>query len=222
MRIFLLANHKEINDLMSKYFVSKGFWVDSFKDYHKAANAIDNGYNCFILETNPNKAKKSFELLKSIRFYYSTVPILMLYFDDFLEVSLLKNAYALGCDDVFKKPFCTEEIDAKITRLLNLRKDVVSFGPHGTFDFSSGVLKIGTLQRHFSTKEKRLMSILFSHKGHVVSFDTIQSMVWEGEFTNIESIRSLMRRVRQKLPFQCIETIVNTGYVLKLEHLQKS
>lgn len=204
---------------MREYLTSKGFWVDSFNDFHKAISAIDNGYNCFIFETTSTKAQQSFELLKAIRYYYPVVPILMLYFDDRLEVSLLKNAYTLGCDDVFKKPFCKEEIEAKLARLLNLRKDVVSFGPHGTFDFSSGVLKMGMVQRHFSTKEKRLLSILFSHKGHVVSFDTIQTMVWKGEFTNVESIRSLIRRVRQKLPFRCIETIVNTGYVLKLEHL---
>lgn len=220
MRIFLLEKHKKVNGAIREYFMSRGFWVDSFEDIQSAANSIDNGYNCFILEMNAISAQKSLELLKSIRFYYSKVPVLMLYFDESLDISLLKNAYTLGCDDVFKAPFCLEELEAKVNRLLNIRKDIVSFGPHGTFDFSSGVLKIGTLQRHFSTKEKRLLSVLFSYKGTVVTFETIQSMVWEGEYANVESIRSLMRRVRQKIPFTCIKTIINTGYILKLDQLQ--
>jgi DNA-binding response OmpR family regulator len=56
---------------------------------------------------------------------------------------------------------------------------------------------------------------LLSKRGKVVSFDSIQDAVWVGEFVSIDSIRSLVRRVRKKFPLECIETVVDIGYMFK-------
>ena len=68
---------------------------------------------------------------------------------------------------------------------------------------------------HVSTKERLLVNLLLSQRGKVVSISTIQAIVWEGNFASIDSIRSLVRRVRKKIPIDCIETSVDVGYLFK-------
>ena len=57
------------------------------------------------------------------------------------------------------------------------------------------------------------MNLLLSQKGKVVPFSAIQTIVWEGNVASIDSIRSLVRRVRKKLPEDLIETVVDVGYL---------
>lgn len=91
----------------------------------------------------------------------------------------------------------------------------MSLGHDCSFDFQASLLRIGTLEEHLSRKERLLLNVLITEKSKVVSFDKIQAMVWEGNFASLDSIRSLMRRLRKKIPFECIETVVDVGYILR-------
>lgn len=221
MKILVVHRGKAEYALLTKHLIAQGFLVDGFREFHEASHAIDDGYNCFILGIDRMSARQGMEFLKSVRSYYPKVPVLMLYLDETVDASIVKNLYMLGCDDVLKKPLIIEEVDSKIARLLHIRRDVIRFGKGGVFDFGLGMLQMGSTQQHFSTKEKRLLSVLFSHQECLVSFEAIKVSVWDGEEVNLESIRSLVRRVRQKIPFNCIETVVNSGYILKLETLKR-
>lgn len=218
MKILLFEPDTFISKSITKQLISKGYTVDIFENIHQASNSIDNGYSFFIIEMS-HTPTQSLHMLKSIKDYYPSTPVMMLYFGKVFDVTALKKAYMYGCDDVVKTPFLIDEIEAKMTKLLNIRHDTVTFAPKCSFNFNTGLLSIGSFKRYFSKKEKRLFTILFSHKESVVSFDTIKTMVWEGESVSLESIRSLIRRLRQKIPFHCIETIVDTGYSLKLNTL---
>lgn len=221
MKILLFEPDAFISRPIAQQLISKGCTVDIFKDINQAFSSIDNGYGFFIIEMS-HTPTKSLRMLKSIKDYYPSTPVIMLYFGEESDVGTLKKAYMYGCDDLLKKPFFIDEIETKMGRLLNIRHDTVIFAPKCSFDFSTGLLSIGSLKRYFSKKEKRLFTILLSKKESVVSFETIKTMVWEGESVSLESIRSLVKRVRQKIPFHCIETIVDTGYILKLNILKEN
>ena len=203
---------------ITKHLLSKGYKVDAFDEITPAHDAIDNGYSFFMIEMS-YEPMQSLDMLKSIKDFYPSTPVIMLNFGETFDLSALKKAYLFGCDDVLKKPFLMDELDVKMSKLLNIRDDIVTFAPKCSFNFSTGLLSIGSFQKYFSKKEKRLFALLFSHKESVVSFETIKTMVWEGECVSLESIRSLIKRLRQKIPFHCIETIVDTGYILKLNTL---
>lgn len=222
MKIFLLENHKERKRLILQKLTAKHIFVDAYSDINNDFSLIDNHYSCFILSITAQTKHKGIEILKAIRYYYTKTPVLMLYLDDEVDIDLLKMAYTYGCDDVVKKPFLMDELEMKLAKICHIRHDVVSIGPKSSFDFSSSVLTFGHTKLHLSRKEARLFTLLFSNKETIVSFETIKALVWEGEYTNLESIRSLVRRLRQKIPFQCIETIVNSGYVLKISTMKTS
>lgn len=59
------------------------------------------------------------------------------------------------------------------------------------------------------------MNLFLTKRNQVLSYDTIQNYVWEGSFASLESIRSLIRRLRKALSNRYIETVVDTGYIFK-------
>lgn len=212
MKILLLEDNARLNATIVKRLEAKAYIVDSFIDGQEAYNALDNGYSCFILDINV-PSLDGIEILKQIRDFYPETPVIII--SSSVELEVIKDAYNYGCNDFLKKPFFIDELEIKIEKLCNIRHDIVDLGHDCQFDFKTSLLRIGSLEEHLSRKEKLLLNVLISEKGKVVSFDKIQAMVWEGNFASLDSIRSLMRRLRKKIPFECIETVVDVGYILR-------
>lgn len=212
MKILLLEDNQRLNTTIVKRLEAKGHKIDAFMDGKAAYNALDNGYMCFILDINV-PSLDGIEILKRIRdFYHETLVIII---SSSVELDVIKDAYSYGCNDFIKKPFFIDELEIKIEKLCNIRNDIVDLGQGCQFDFRTSLLRIGEMEEHLSRKERLLLNVLITEKGKVVSFDKIQAMVWEGNFASLDSIRSLMRRLRKKIPFECIETVVDVGYILR-------
>lgn len=214
MKILLLENSCYTNTMIMKRLKSKGYRIDSFTQIEDMLNNIDDGYTCFILGVDTHK-KQSIEILKKVKESYTKAHIIMINIKEEVDVKIVHDAYMYGCSDFIKKPFILKELEIKIERLCNIRHDIVSVGSKCRFDFQMGILHADNFEKKFSKKERELFSILFSYKNNVVSFETIRTFVWDGEYVSLDSIRSLIRRVRRKIPFECIETIVDIGYVFK-------
>lgn len=212
MKILVLEDNQRLNTTIVKRLEAKGYKVDSFMDGKEAYEALDNGYMCFILDINV-PSLDGIEILKKIRDFYHETPVIII--SSSVELDVIRDAYNYGCNDFIKKPFFIDELEIKIEKLCNIRNDIVDLGHECLFDFRTSLLRIGESEEHLSRKERLLLNVLISEKGKVVSFDKIQAMVWEGNFASLDSIRSLMRRLRKKIPFECIETVVDVGYILR-------
>lgn len=212
MKILLLEDNKRLNETIVKRLDAKGFEVDSFEDGQEAYNAIDNGYTCFILDINVPSLDGT-ELLKKIREYNIDTPVIII--SSTVELDVIKSAYGYGCNDYLKKPFFIDELEIKIEKLCHFDKDVIEITKDYRFHFKDSLLEVNGESEHLSRKERLLLNLLLAQRGKVVSFDTIQAIVWEGNFASIDSIRSLVRRVRKKIPIDCIETAVDVGYLFK-------
>jgi len=219
MKILLLEDNKRLNDTIVKRLESKGFEVHSFGDGQEAYDSIDNGYTCFILDINVPSLDGT-ELLKKIREYNIDTPVIII--SSTVELDVIKSAYGYGCNDYLKKPFFIDELEIKIEKLCHFDKDIIEISDNCKFNFKDSFLEIDGASEHLSRKERLLLNLLLAQRGKVVSFDTIQAIVWEGNFASIDSIRSLVRRVRKKIPLECIETSVDVGYLFKkLEQCNK-
>lgn len=212
MKILLLEDNQRLNTTIVKRLEAKNHKVDAFIDGKEAYDALDNGYMCFILDINV-PSLDGIEILKKIRDFYHETPVIII--SSSVELEVIRDAYNYGCNDFIKKPFFIDELEIKIEKLCNIRNDIVDLGHDCFFDFRTSLLRIGELEEHLSRKERLLLNVLITEKGKVVSFDKIQAMVWEGNFASLDSIRSLMRRLRKKIPFECIETVVDVGYILR-------
>jgi len=64
-------------------------------------------------------------------------------------------------------------------------------------------------------KENAFIRILVSQLGQVVSFDQVMNYVWEDDSATENSIRTLVWRLRKKLPSDIIKTSSGRGYYIE-------
>ncbi|RXJ58020.1 response regulator transcription factor [Candidatus Marinarcus aquaticus] len=212
MKLLLLEDNQKLNETITKRLNLKGYSVDAFTDGMHAYNNIDEGYNCFILDINvPNL--DGVNLLKRIREFYNDVPVIII--SASVELDIIKEAYDFGCNDYLKKPFFIDELEIKIDKLCNISNDIIYFDTQCYFDFKSSIISCNQQEQRLTKKERLLLNLFLSHKNRLVTFDNIQNYVWEGSMASLESIRSLIRRLRKLLPKEYIQTIVDTGYIFK-------
>ncbi len=209
MKILLLEDNKRLNRTITKRLTLEGFEVDSFEDGLKALEAVGNGYSCYILDINVPKLN-GVEILKNIRDYFLHVPVIII--SSTIELDMIKDAYDLGCDDYIKKPFFIDELIIKIKKLCNIDKNIIKINDNFYFDTKECFLYKDGSPVDLSKKERLLMELFINYTGKLVTYERIQSFVWEGDLTTIDSIRALVKRVRKKLPDGCIKTEVNKGY----------
>jgi len=212
MKILLLEDNKRLNETIVKRLEAKNFKVDSFIDGQEAYNSVYDGYICFILDINV-PSLDGIEILKKIREYNKETPIIVI--SSTVELDVIKNSYKYGCNDYIKKPFFIDELEIKIEKLCHIDRDIIEIIDNCKFYFKESFLEINNQKKCLSKKERVLLNLLLSHRGKVVSFDAIEAIVWEGDIVSIDSIRSLIRRIRKKIDMDLIETVVDVGYLFK-------
>ncbi len=212
MKILLLEDNQKLNEIITKRLKLKNYNVESFTDGALAYEKITNGYSCFILDINvPNV--DGINILKKIREYYEIIPVIII--SASVELDVIKQSYDFGCNDYLKKPFFIDELEIKIEKLCNIQDNKIFFDENSFFDFKSATIEIDNLQVRLTKKEKLLINLFLSKKNQVITYETIENYVWEGNFVSLESIRSLIRRVRKILIKEFIQTVIDTGYIFK-------
>jgi DNA-binding response OmpR family regulator len=212
MNILLLEDNKKLNQTITKRLALKGYNVESCTDGADAYEKITDGFSCFILDINvPNI--DGIKILKKIREYYDELPIIII--SASVELEDIKQSYDFGCNDYLKKPFFIDELEIKIEKLCKIQDDIVPFDIECYFDFKSSVIVMNKQEQHLTKKEKLLLNLFLTKKNQVLSYESIENYVWEGSFASLESIRSLIRRLRKILNNDYIQTVVDTGYIFK-------
>jgi len=61
-------------------------------------------------------------------------------------------------------------------------------------------------------KENTLLKLLLDNENSIVDFYSIENAIWPDKATNTNTIRTLIKRLRQKLKHRFIETVSSRGY----------
>lgn len=80
------------------------------------------------------------------------------------------------------------------------------------YDNENGILLFDGIEIELNNKEKKLFKILIKHLGRVVSVEEIEDFIWDGELVGEGALRSLMFRIRQKVPKDFIQCYSKIGY----------
>ena len=212
MKILLLEDNIKLNETIKKRLKLKGYQVDAFTDGLNASEKITDGYSCFVLDINvPNL--DGIKILKKIREFYNEIPVIII--SATVELDIIKESYDFGCNDYLKKPFFIDELEIKIEKLCNIKNDFIYFDDDCYFDYKSSTIVIDKIEQRLTKKERLLINLFLTKKNQVLSYEAIENYVWEGSFASLESIRSLIRRLRKILKKDYIQTVVDTGYIFK-------
>jgi two-component system, OmpR family, KDP operon response regulator KdpE len=142
------------------------------------------------------------EVLEQLR-SWSNVPVIVLSVesDEPEKVQLLR----MGADDYVVKPFGIAELLARSEAALRryfksaTENPVVIAGPL-SIDLVGRTVLLNKNQIRLTRKEYRLLHILATHVGLVVTHDQLLKDIWSGnQRDNIQYLRILVRKLRQKI-----------------------
>ncbi len=124
------------------------------------------------------------------------------------------------------KPFNREELRVflkialrkihKKSTLCEDHKHHIILDEEFSYDLSNHMLYCCLEIIHLTKKEGDFLKLLIENKNHVVDFYTIENAIWPDKATNTNTIRTLVKRLRQKLKHKFIETVSSRGYRLAI------
>jgi DNA-binding response OmpR family regulator len=152
------------------------------------------------------------EVLKNIKNKNPKTKVLIISAN--INIDLIREAYILGCDDYIKKPFDLEELIFKINRYEKKNK-LIYLEENIVFNLLNKELLIDGNILELTKNEKNLLFLLVENLGVKVSYEQIENFVYQGESKSSDAIRSLIKRVRKKIPKEVIFNSLDEGYFIK-------
>ena len=212
MKILVLEDNERLANLIVEALEQKKYHIELFNDGKKALNAIDDGYDCFILDINV-PGIDGITLLQEIRKMHLNVPTIIISAN--IELETIQDAYLKGCDEYLKKPFYMYELEMKIEKLCKPTIVTLHFAQGYNYSLEKETLfDPENNEIKLAKKEILLLNLFAKYLGKTVTFERIEQYVWEGELTTNENIRALVKRLRRKLPEETIENQGGVGYRL--------
>lgn len=211
MKILILEDNEFLLKAMNSALTNEGYSVDLFTDGQDALNALVDGYNCFILDINV-PSLDGISILESIRMTHDEIPVIIISSNH--DLDRVEASYEKGCNDYLKKPFHMYELIKKIKMLCLNSKNYICFSDEVKFDINTTKLYENDSEIALTKKEILFLNLFAQNLHHIATYEEIEEYVWEGEFTNLRNIRTLLARLRKKLPKDTITLLTNVGYGL--------
>jgi DNA-binding response OmpR family regulator len=211
MKIFLLEDDYSLNEAIKEIIEFDGHTVTNFYDGEIAFDNISNNFDLYILDINvPNI--EGLELLLAIKNKNPRAKVIMISAN--INIEKIKEAYNKGCDDYLKKPFDIEELIIKISKYDNKNENIY-FNDYIYFNLSTKELYIKNKICILTKNEKNLLFLLIENRGIKITYTQIEDFVYEGESKTSNAIRSLVKRLRKKIPINLILNSLDEGYFIK-------
>ena len=226
MRILVVEDEKNLNDIIVKKLKLEKYGVDSCFDGKEALDYIfSTDYDAVILDIMLPKLD-GFEVLKKIRSQEIKTPVLLLTARDGIDDSVKGLDY--GADDYLVKPFAFDELLARIRVMLRRTSNNVN----NVFTIADLIVDCDsqTVTRNnnaikLSAREFTILEYMIRNKEKVLTRDKIEQHIWNYDYeggTNVIDVyvRYLRKKIDDDYTPKLIHTIRGVGYVLKVEKVE--
>jgi len=142
------------------------------------------------------------------------------------------RAIELNPTAYLSKPFNREELRVVLKiALRKIQKEFATFQENPnqiilndefSYDIEKHILYCCEEIINLTKKESAFLQLLIENKNNVVDFYTIENIIWPDKETNTNTIRTLVKRLRQKLKHKFIETVASRGYRLVISDRKKN
>ena len=220
----LLEHTKELFELLFKEVYTAKDGVEALKVYTEYFDLNDSYIDIVISDIempNMNGIEASKQILELNKM--QKIIITSGYDDKKYFIELIN----IGIDGFIQKPLLSEHIRTvlydvciKLEEEQTLQK-IILLSQQYTFNLSTGVLTNENEEILLSDAETKCLTLLLHHTNTnsknfytpLEIFDSIYS--FDKEFSS-DTIKSLIKRLRKKLPKDCIKNIPNIGYYIHL------
>lgn len=223
MDIFLLDDDEAIGIGLTYSLENEGYNVTLAKSVKEAEKIIDEKeFSLYILDlTLPDGS--GYDVCKRIKAKGDLPVIFLTAYDD--EVNVIMG-FELGADDYISKPFRVKELMLRIKSVMRRYSN----------ETSDGIIKINNLKINtneakvyknneeiiLTAMEYRLLLILLSNRGKVLSRTALLENIWDvaGDFVEDNTLTVYIKRLRDKIEEdpakpEFIKTVRGLGYVIE-------
>lgn len=223
MDIFLLEDDEAIGIGLTYSLENEGYNVTLAKSVKEAEKIIDEKeFSLYILDlTLPDGS--GYDVCKRIKAKGDLPVIFLTAYDD--EVNVIMG-FELGADDYISKPFRVKELMLRIKSVMRRYSN----------ETSDGIIKINSLKINtneakvyknneeiiLTAMEYRLLLILLSNRGKVLSRTALLENIWDvaGDFVEDNALTVYIKRLRDKIEEdpakpEFIKTVRGLGYVIE-------
>ena len=224
MKILLVEDEIDLNNIVTKYLKKNGYSVDSVFDGEEALDYLEYGeYDLVILDVMMPKLN-GFEVIKELRNKGNHTSVLMLTARDSADDKV--KGLDLGADDYLVKPFIFEELMARIRVLLRRNSgnaDNVVTIANLKVDLDAKTVFRDDILIKLSAREYSVLEYLIRNKGKILSRERIEDHIWNYDYeggTNVIDvyIRYLRKKIDDSYTPKLIHTIRGLGYVLRVDN----
>ncbi|MCR8842600.1 response regulator transcription factor [Paenibacillus sp. SC116] len=227
MKILVVEDDLEINQLVTKYLGKEGLEIDSAYDGQEALSFIfKNEYQLVILDMMLPKLEGQ-EVLRNIR-KNKTIPVIILSAKDREMDKIL--GLELGADDYMSKPFTIGELIARVKAQLrrytkfnsNAAVGEAEFIQHGDLNLNMETFEVTVSgqRKSLTAKEFAILKLFLTHPTRVFTKSQIFERVWREEsISDDNTVMVHINRLRAKIekdqsnPVH-IQTVWGFGYKL--------
>ena len=201
MKLLIVEDEKDLNEITVKELMINGYIVDSCFDGEEAYSYLSLGeYDGAILDVMLPKLD-GFEVLEKIRNQGIQTPVLFLTARD-AKKDIIRGLDS-GADDYISKPFDFDELLARIRVMLRKkvenRENIYRCGELVINCNDYSVFR-GDKPISLSAKEFQLLLYLVRNKGLVVTREQIENNLWQFDSGNTSNIIDVyIRYLRKKL-----------------------
>ena len=216
MRLLLVEDDANLVSTLRKDLEAAGFAVDT------ADNGIDGEfmgnediYDIVVLDLGLPK-RSGLEVLKNWRSKHNPVPVLVLTARDAWHERV--DGFKAGADDYLGKPFHIEELIARLNALLHRAREK----PGGQLDIKglrldenrqTVIMRDGT-SINLTGTEFRLLRYFLLHPDRILSKSVLTEHVYDFDSDKDSNVIEVyIKRLREKLGKDCIQTRRGQGYV---------
>ena len=225
MRILVIEDEKNLNDIIVKRLILEKYGVDTCFNGNDALEYIFSTEYDVIVSDIMLPGIDGFEILKRIREKGIKTPVLLLTALDGIEDRVKGLDY--GADDYLVKPFAFDELMARIRVLL--RRNSTNGNSNASNIFSIANLTVNCNSHDvfrddvpikLSTREFTILEYMIRNKERVLSREQIEQHIWNYDYeggTNVVDV--YIRYLRSKLDIagqkSYIKTVRGVGYAMQ-------
>jgi len=211
VKILLLEDDPLIAEQIVAYFTLFEHKVDHYDNgLTLIENAHPQSYDVMLLDIN-TPGLNGLEVLKAFRELSIDTPAIFV--TAMSDMDHLKQAYGIGCNDYVRKPFDIEELELRIEQLvLQAQTQQVMLSADYTFDMKEEKLYHKDTEVHLNDKERSLLYLLLKNRGNPVSKERIKTYVWEDQEVCDNTLRTKIKKLRDKLDENFIQSLRGSGY----------
>ena len=223
MRILVVEDDKEIQELITYFLSKEGYKVDQADDGLEGLRLLkEKQHSLVVLDLMlPNLDGKNFtKIVKGISSEYGDPAIIMLTAKT--EIEDVLEGLEIGADDYMKKPFDPRELVLRVKRFFKEEKREEVKRKYEFLDLVIEDDKHRVLYKgeeiDFSKKEYDLLLLLVLNKNLVITREKILDKIWKSNYyTGDRTVDVYISKLRDKLPeiSEYIKTIKGVGYKLE-------